>query len=135
MMLTYGDRWIPTFCGTDEVFGAEADGLSFRAASENLPERTAGGWNSGTDNLLFERLLGSFEDRVAARYRLLRRTVLAQDHILSVIDGQMGRIPSAVYALNENPASGALTAEAERARIMDYLRERLPLLDAAFGGK
>ena len=61
--------------------------------------------------------------------------MLAQDHILSVIDGQMGRIPSAVYALNEGPASGALTAKEERARIMDYLRERLPLLDAAFGGK
>ena len=135
VMLTYGDRWIPSFCGTDDVFGAEADGLSFRPASADLPTRTAGGWDSGTDNLLFERLLGAFEGRVTARYRLLRQTVLAQDHILSVIDGQMGRIPSAVYALNEGPASGALTAEEERARIMDYLRERLPLLDAAFGGK
>lgn len=135
VMLYYGERWIPSVCGTEEVFGAEAGGLSFRGAAENLPSRTGGGWNPGTDNLLFERLLRLFEDRVAARYRTLRETVLTQEHILSVIDGQVGRIPSAVYALNARTASGLLTAEEERARIMDYLRERLPLLDAAFGGK
>ena len=134
VMLYYGDQWIPVLCGTENSFGAAEGGFAFRAASENLPERTKDGWQSGTGSLLFDRLLNVFEERAVARYQALRQTVLSQEHILSVIDGEMGQIPPAAYALNELAEPAALSAAEERARIAAYLRERLPLLDAAFGG-
>ena len=65
---------------------------------------------------------------------MLRETVLSEDNILSAVDGLMEKIPSAAYALDALSAPGRPSAEEERARMADYLRERLPLLDAAFGG-
>ena len=75
-----------------------------------------------------------FEKRVTERYQALRQTLLTEEHILSVLDGQMGRIPAAAYALNAQLNPGDFSDQEERARIAAYLRSRLPLLDAAFGG-
>ena len=134
VLLSYGELWVPALCGTENTFGADEDGVSFRDASENLPKRTKDGWQSGLDHLLFERLFNVFEERVIARYWALRQTVLTEDHILSVLDGQMGRIPAAAYAMNAQLRPGRSSETEERARIAAYLRKRLPLLDAAFGG-
>ena len=134
LMLYYGEQWIPVMCGTENAFGAEAGGLSFRDVSAALPRRMKEGWSSGTDNLLFDRLLNVFEDRAAARWQALRETVLDEENILSVIDGLMGQVPPAAQALDALRAPGRLTAQEERDRIAAYLRGRLPLLDAAFGG-
>ena len=133
VLLYYGAQRIPVLCGTENAFGATADG--FLDPSERLPRRTQNGWTSGTGSLLWDRLLQVFEERVTERYRELRQTVLSEDHILSVIDGRMEGISPAAYALNDLLTPGRPSAADERARIAAYLRERLPLLDAAFGGK
>ena len=135
-LLYYGEELIPALLGAESAFGAEKGGQSFRDASDHLPKRTADGkhWQAGMDHPLFERLLNVFEGRVAERYLVLRQTVLTEEHILSVLDGQMGRIPAAAYALNAQLNPGDFSDQEERARIAAYLRSRLPLLDAAFGG-
>ena len=137
VLLYYGEQLIPALLGAENAFGAESGGQSFRDASDSLPRRTKDGknnWQAGMDHPLFERLLCVFEERVTERYRALRQTVLTEEHILSVLDGQMGRIPAAAYALNAQLNPGDFSDQEERARIAAYLRSRLPLLDAAFGG-
>lgn len=134
VLLYYGNQWIPVLCGTENAFGAGPGPGVFRAASDGLPGQTDGGLSSGTGFLLYDRVLRVFGDRAAARWEELRQSLLTGDHILSVVDGLIGQIPPEAYALNGQEGSGGLSPAQERARIAAYLEERLPLLDAAFGG-
>ena len=133
-LLYYGDQLIPAVRAPENAFGAEDGGLAFRDAAEGLPKKDRDGWTSGTENLLFDRLVSVFGDRVISRYRQLRRATLTEENLSALLDGLMGAIPDAAYALDALNYPARPSAAEERSRIMTYLRQRLPLLDAAFGG-
>ena len=125
-LLYYGEQWIPTLNGVRNVFAADE--------GECLPQRTKEGLDSGTGNLLFDRLVSVFPDRIVSRYRALRKTVLNEEQAASLISGRLDSIPQAAWALDGLLHPARTEASEEGARLTDALRERLRLLDAALGG-
>ena len=134
VLLSYGDKWIPTVYDMDGAFGLLPDGESASPPDSFLPRCEDGVWTSGTGSLLWDRLLQNFEGELRARYQTLRRGPLSAENILSAVDGFTGSIAASLYLRDAERYPGRPAADEMIEQIHCYIAERLPALDSVFGG-
>ena len=130
VMLWYGDRWIPSAFDLDEAFGLDADEARYREVHEFLPAFTGEQWDSGTESLLWDRLLNLFTDEIILRYHSLREGPLAEDRMIDCVKAFIGQIPERFYDLDfyrypERPMQD-LHMDGQ---IVQYISERMKILD------
>ena len=131
VMIRYGDSpWIATVYDMECAFGLSPDGTSYLPPETFLPVKTNGVWSSGTDSLLWDRLLQHFEAEIRARYTQLRRGPLNEHSIAAIATGLMDSIPQEYYQqdLSLYPER-AVPAGDPREQIESYITQRLPVLD------
>lgn len=97
VLLDYGKQWIPTVYDMETAFGKMEENQGFYEADTFLPAQTDDGWNSGTDSLLWDRLLTNYTDRIVSRYQALRQDILTENHLTTSIDQRISAIPSELY--------------------------------------
>ena len=130
VLLSYGDTWIPAAYDMDKAFGLDPDRAAYLSPDDFLPEKVNGLWRSGTDSLLWDRLLNSFETDIQTRYTRLRQSVLSEENILNHIHTFIGSIPESFYDMDMNLyASRPLIAADMEKQITDYVSLRFAALD------
>ena len=135
VLVTFGDGWIPSAYDMDEAFGLMPKGEGSYAPDDFLPDCVNGVWTSGTDSLLWDRLLQNYEDEIRERYLELRKGPLSEQSILSVTDSLSKSIPQSLYLRDAERYPGRPTADEMMEQIHRYLNERLPALDSVLGGE
>lgn len=127
VLVTYGadSPWIASLYDMESAFGLSADGSTALEPSAFLPSRT----DSGTGNLLWDRLLRNFFPEIQARYTQLRETLLDPDALCGRVTDYTARIPESLY--QADAARYAYPAEdtINSSQITDYISQRIPLLD------
>ena len=135
MLITYdGFKWIPNLYDLDTACGLSYDGASFFEPSFSLPQRFSNGTiSSGTDNLLWDRLLNTFSSEFVARYRELRSDVLSTQRIQTLFEDYMQAIPAEVFEQDAElyPNRILPTADAQLEQISSFLTQRTERLDNA----
>ncbi len=134
VLLSYSnDPWIFTMFDMEDAFGLFHDGSYLYPADWRLPSLVDGVWHSGTDSLLWDRMLRCYEGRVAARYAQLRETIFTEAHILAEVEKRLSAIPEEFLQADRAlyPSMPALETETT-AQISAYLGERFALMDAIF---
>lgn len=135
VLVSYGDQWISSAYDMDEAFGLMPGGSGLYKPDQFLPEKENGVWSSGTGSLLWDRLLQNYEDVIQVRYQALRSEVLSEEKILGAVDSFTGAIPESIYLRDAERYPGRPEVKQMINQIHTYMTERLPLLDAALGGK
>ena len=135
VLLKYYDcnRWIPTVYDLEAAFGLNLAGMTYRPADEFLPERRGDGLASGTDSLLWERLLKSFEPEIRARYAELRKNVLSEENLIRRIQDALAQIPAEYREMDLALYPREVPDADPEKQMTEYIRERLPLLDSLLG--
>lgn len=113
--------------------GLDRDGKSNGSADFKLPSYGDDGWSSGTDNLLYERVIDNFADRLCERYIQLRGGVLSDDALLKAVEARAAAIPEYIREMElslypNTPYAGEYGAE----QIKEYMIKRMSLLDEIF---
>lgn len=135
VLVSYGDRWIPSMYDMDCAFGLAADGEYALVPEEGLPHKTEKGFETVTGNLLFERLLENFLPEISARYAMLRKDILAPENLVKRVDAFVESIPDELYAVEErvNPKPSA-NFDGET-QIRAYIAPRMAAMDSLFLGE
>lgn len=128
-----GQKWIFGLYDMDTAGGLSPDGETVYPAEALLPRKDAGGqWTTGTDNLLWDRLLTAFPEKLTARYEALRADCLSTDNILSVFNEITGLIPENCYKAELALRTDSLPCYAAgKEQFRDYLTQHTALLDDA----
>lgn len=135
VLLSYeGGPWIASAYDMEDAFGLSADGASALAADAFLPGKQDGAWTSGTGSLLWDRLLGGYEDRIRARWQALRQDVLNANNLIAEAEALLSAVPDGDIRTDLNLYPGRTPIENPEEQILTYIRERMPLLDEIFGG-
>ena len=125
------DVWIPSVYDMERAFGLGLDG---EYISENVfvPVKKDNTWESGTNSMLWDRLLQTFETEIRARYTELRQTVLIKENMASHAAYYIDAIPVEYYMLDLEiwPRSNAVGTPLEQ--ITMYMQNRLEILDNLF---
>ena len=136
LWLTYdGKQW---FCITFDVyvsFGLSPDGTKIVGADEFMPyiDNNTQKIYSGTNMLLWDRLLNNFGDRIVARYEELREEVFTSDNVESILKELSSEINKDAYDVESEiwpdiPSIGITDVD----QIIGYVEERVALLDSFF---
>lgn len=130
VLVCYGrnDPWVCSMYDMETGFGLSADGKSFLPAEAFLPTAET----SGTDNLLWDRLLRNFYPELCARYRELRQSIFTPQALLRRVADFTDGIPEEAYKQNDTIHEGLPAAEEGIAAIEIYIQTRIPLLDKQF---
>lgn len=132
VLVSYGDIWIPSMYDMETAFGLSEDGFSWQEPTALLPVCTDSGWDSGTGNLLWDRLLRNFGEEICIRYQTLREQILDPQLLCNRVAGFTDRIPAAIYeaeeAINPHPKS----YEESKMQILTYIPGRIEALDKIF---
>lgn len=134
VFLSYEDGpWIATVYDMEDAFGLAPDGSSAKDPADFLPRHIGNEWTSGTDSLLWDRLVRCFPDEISGRFRQLRNDVLSDKAIMACISHQVSSIPQKFIEqdLALYPGRQVITNPAEQ--IEAYMIDRLKLLDRLFG--
>lgn len=110
VLIKYEDTpWIVTAYDMEAAFGLTRDGSAYRPTDAFLPAKENGLWSSGTDSLLWDRLLNVFEPEIRARYQALRKSILTEEALLARTDEYIGAIPPEYYRMDADlyPRSAA----------------------------
>ena len=108
-MFTYdANKWLANIYDMDTTWALYWNGKSFVSTSMACPE---GYEHTAGYNLLYERLVALFPDRIKERYAELRSTVLSDGNIINEFERFMDVIPLNLYAEDfaETTANGAFT--------------------------
>ena len=125
------DVWIPTVYDMERAFGLSLDGSCYNSPEDFRPEKKDGKWDSGTDSLLWDRLLNLFEPEIRERYKTLREEVLTEEKMADRLREFIGRIPEEYYLQDlETYPRQTPTGQQPEKQIREYLMERLRMLDA-----
>ena len=131
ILATYEDGvFFASLFDMEAGFGMKRDATGFYEPGYGLPQKTDGVWTSGTDSLLWDRLLQNFYPEICSRYRALRKDVLSTDKILSqaaeklaLIDPGFNQTEMTIYPTQP------LQNVPPMAQINEYTTQRLALLD------
>lgn len=133
VLIKYEDSpWIATVYDMEAAFGLAADGASAKDAGSFLPSKSAETWSSNTGSLLWDRLLQNYAPRISERWQDLRQGVLAQDAVLAQAEGMINAIPAQAIEMDRALYPERALIENPSGQIMDYIRQRIPLLDDIF---
>lgn len=133
VMIKYENTpWLPSAYDMEEAFGLDLEKGAYLPPDAFLPVKTETGWNSGTGSLLWDRLLSLFEGEIRQRYLFLREHALSEESLLARAKAHLAAIPDEIIRedLNLYPVRPAPT-EGYRTQILQYIENRLPLLDHA----
>lgn len=129
------DVWIPSVYDMEHAFGLSQDGTAYLAADHFVPVQRDGIWDSGTNSLLWDRLLQLFEPEIRARYAELRQNVLTEDELTARVNAFMDQVPDEYYEMDAALWPRQLPEGSQREQMATYTLERLRLMDAVFIGK
>ena len=124
------DRWIPTVYDMEGAFGLDLAGTTWRPADEFLPVREGNSLSSGTDSLLWDRLLKNFEPEIRTRYVELRKNVLSEESLVRRIRDALAEIPDEYREMDLALYPRDIPDPEPEEQMTSYVRERLPLLDS-----
>ena len=120
-----GVKWIPSVYDMDGTWGMVYNGSFTYSPTDFMP--------SGA-NLLFERLLVNYMDRITERYVELRGDILSKANIFNAFDEFFAKIPQLVYTAEadrwpDSPSHG----ENNISQIKEFTTARLASFDSWFG--
>lgn len=135
LLLTYdGQKWIVSLYDMDTAFGLAFDGAKIYEPDYQTPSKNNGGLiDSGTDNLLWDRIINNYPDEVKARYTELRSSVLDNAAVISRYETFINQIPQSYYEKDlEIWGDIPLHKENNVEQIKSYLEVRTQILDNFF---
>lgn len=116
----------------ETAFGLSEDGLTTVPPEAFLPVQQDGMWNSGTGNLLWDRLMTNFYPQLCARYAQLRQTVFAPEALCAAVTDFTAAIPEEIYLADGQLYPGLPGAQDSTKQINGYIMQRIALLDEIF---
>ena len=130
VLVCYGrnDPWVCSMYDMETGFGLSADGKTFLPAEAFLPTAES----SGTENLLWDRLLQNFYPELCARYTEHRQSVFAPENLSRRVADLTDSIPEEAYTQNDAIHDGYPAAHTGIAQIKDYIANRILLTDELF---
>ena len=120
----------------ESAFGLLESENSFASASIGLPTLNGSKYFSGTDSLLWDRLISVFSNEIINRYASLRNSVLSRENINGIISSRCNSIPE-----SQNKADMLLYPDQpfkdinHKEQMQSYFSERISLLDNIFNYK
>ncbi len=133
ILLTYdGTQWIPNMYDLDTACGLAFDGSAYLEPNFALPSVSESGiLSSGTENLLWDKLLNCFTAEFKSRYLELRGSILKNENIIAHYAEFIEGIPPSCYReeLNLYP-NIPMNQTDQLQQITAFLIERSRLLDA-----
>lgn len=121
--------WIASVYDMETAFGLSADGTSCLEPDVLLPCREGDGWNSATENLLWDRLLRNFFPRIQQRYRQLRSSVLDPEALCSRVTDYIDTIDPMLYEADHEAYPHPNPQIKPKEQITQYILLRMALLD------
>ena len=132
VMVTYGDVWIPTLYDMETAFGLQEDGAGWFNPTEQLPLYSDSTWDSGTGNLLWDRLMQNYFDEICDRYKDLRMQILDPQALCERVTAFTDGIPTAIYDAEENTNPAPISYKEHIKQILQYIPQRITNLDQIF---
>ena len=126
------DPWTASLYDMETGFGLSGDGKNFMSATEFLPELNGDTWDSGTDNLLWNRLLQNFYSEICDRYDQLRQSVFEPEALVQRVEEFTGNISPVLYEANDQICMDYPDADTGIEQILTYIQERIRYTDNLF---
>ena len=134
VFLNYDGVWLASAYDMDEAFGLDNGNDAYLAPEAFAPSFAEGVWESGTGSLLWDRLLNLFTDEIRARYNALRKDVLSEEHLISLVSDFIDEVPAKYYDWDANLYPGRPLHDLDmKSQILAYIPARLGVLDALIG--
>ena len=133
ILLTYnGKQWIPNMYDLDTACGLAFDGSSFEKADFCMPSISKSGEiSSGTENLLWDKLLNNYSEEFKKRYFELRSDVLSNENLIARYAAFIESVPAECYRQEAVLYPNLPGHEVDQLQqITAFLSERGRLLDA-----
>lgn len=137
LFVTYDDGpFIASLFDMESAFGLSEEEKTFASASLCLPMVNGSEYSSGTDSLLWNRLISVFSDKIICRYAELRDSVLSIENVNSIISSRCDSIPESLNGadLLLYPDQPLKETDHEE-QMQSYFSERVTLLDNIFNYK
>lgn len=134
IFITYDDGpFIASLFDMENAFGMLADGSGFESPDYGLPIKKEGKWSSGTDSILWDKIIRNYHQEIQDKYTELRRNTLSEENILKITESKISEIPATVNQAdfelyNEQPLQDISHLE----QIQIYTKKRIELLDNIF---
>lgn len=135
IFFTYEDSpFIASLFDMENAFGMKNDGTGFETLSCGLPIKKDGKWYSGTDSLLWDRIISNYYSEIQERYKNLRQEILSEKNVFSTIENRIYSVPETINMVdmeiyNKQP----LQDISHISQIKTYTKERIAKLDSIFG--
>lgn len=99
ILITYdGQKWIPNMYDLDTASGLAFDGSKYFEYDFSVPEKTSyGKILSGTENLLWDRILNNYTHEFKTRYFELRKDILATENLVNRYSSFIESVPTVCY--------------------------------------
>jgi hypothetical protein len=99
LLLTYdGQRWIVSLYDMDTAFGLAFDGTRIYDSDYLTPSvKGDGSLDSGTDNLLWDRIINNYSKEIKERSAELRASFLEKEAVISRYEAFIKQIPQSYY--------------------------------------
>jgi hypothetical protein len=99
LLLTYdGQRWILSLYDMDTAFGLAFDGTRIYDSDYLTPSvKGDGSLDSGTDNLLWDRIINNYSKEIKERSAELRASFLEKEAVISRYEAFIKQIPQSYY--------------------------------------
>ena len=135
-MIRYADApWIVTVYDMEDAFGLSDHGSEVLGPEEFLPKKGADGWTTNTGSLLWDRIMNVYTEEIVNRYKELRRSVLTEENIRAKAESILNGIPEWLVEKDYELYPGRNAVSGDREKLLEYIHERLPLLDDAMTGE
>ena len=137
LFVTYDDGpFIASLFDMESAFGLAEDEKTFSSASLGLPTLNESEYPSGTDSLLWNRLVSVFSNEFISRYEELRCSILSRENVNAIISARCDSIPesinSADLVLYTDQPFGDIN---HKEQMQSYFGERITILDNLFNCK
>jgi hypothetical protein len=137
LFATYDDGpFIASLFDMESAFGLSEDEETFNSVNIGLPTFNGTSYSSGTDSLLWNRLISVFASEVADRYAELRNTVLSIENVNAIISARCDSIPEALNSADLLLYPNQPLKDIDhKEQMQSYFSERIKLLDSIFNYK
>ena len=124
LLVSYGpsDPWICSMYDMEEAF----DGW------EAVPVFADGSWDSGTESLLWDRILNQFYPELCERYAQLRQSILNPDDLCARVEAFTRKIPQTVYQADAQVNGTKEHTPQDTQEMMEVIRQQIAAMDKVF---
>ncbi len=133
ILITYdSQKWIPNMYDLDTACGLAFDGTKYYEHDFSVPEvMNDGKIKSGTDNLLWDRILNNYTDEFKARYSELRKDILATDKLIKRYSDFIHSVPAECYTQDISLYRDTPFADIDQVKqISEFMKARTALMDS-----